>query len=194
MLKDEFSFVEHEEWFKVFITELKISYGNRVSFMDAISFAIHNVDILFRKTCFSIGEYDEHEWLICTSNIHKNSRLCRISNGFGRRYVPSNRKFNPIFHEKKYKSEYNLAVYSYNYLIFHNEIKIMLTTPMSDYTRYSDDNSVNRLDKLFVTCLRLVDHKPVNRFCRTEKNEIQINIILDAYKQYNESIKNDIIQ
>lgn len=191
---DEFSFVENEDWFKLFINELKRVYGNNVSFKDALEFAIHNVDILFRKTCFNIGEYDDHDWLICTSNIYKNSRLCRISYGFGGRRVPSNKKFNPIFHDKKYKKEINLASYSYSYLTFHNEIKIMLTTPMSDYTRYSDDNSINRLDKLFITCLRLADQKPVNQFCKTDKNGIQINIILDAYRQYNESIKSSTIQ
>jgi len=191
-MNDEFSFVENKEWLQEFLISLKSSYGNNVTFNDAIEYAISNIDILFRNNCLNFGSYDPHEWLICTSEIHKKSRLCRISNGFNNKHVPSSRKFNPLFHEPQYENELKLAYHSYEYLTYHNDIKIMLTTPMSDYTRYSNDNSINRLDRIFIMCLRYNDINSKNRTNHHTYNILPISSILNAYEKYSAEIVNNI--
>lgn len=163
---DEFSFVKNEEWLKPFLTKLKEYYSNnidKVNTQQATEFAINNMNSIFRTRCCLFHLTSASQWKECVSKEYQSKSEetnqfdngnYRRSKGFGNRYVPYMKKFNPIFYEEKYKDVILLAEYSYKYLYFCKEIEIILTTPLSDYTRFN--SYANKRDKMFLMNFRFI--------------------------------------
>ena len=154
----------------------KIFTNTKISFQDAIEFAIHNLNTIFRKDCFTILN-EKHSWINCLNidNYGKDT-MCRVSRGFGNRLVPIGKKFNPIFHNIQYRNVVALANHSYSYLRYCVEIETILKTPSSDYTRFSINNEVdeNMLNRFFITNLRNIQ--------KTNKNQGPFDDILATYE------------
>jgi hypothetical protein len=159
---EEFSFVKNEEWLKPFLTKLKEHNKNKIvqlTFQDAINFAIYNVDSVFRRCCCLVPLTSNTMWKACVAKENQNQSIdinCRISKGFGNRYVPYMKKFNPKFRQEKYKDVLLLAEQSYKYLYYCNELETILTTPMSDYTRFCTHTDTNMLDDIFILNFRFI--------------------------------------
>jgi hypothetical protein len=180
----EFGFVENSYWLKPFIIQFKNHYtkincvdsdgelvaneqlifvDSLLSFQDATEFAIQNVDAVFRESCLSMF-WEKYSWLECIGNGNQHiTERCRISTGFGNRYVPNHKRFNPIFYDKKYENIVILAKQSYNYLCYCKEIETILKTPSSDYTRFSVECYTNILNRFFMTNLREIQKKDTKR-------------------------------
>tara|TARA_B110000037_G_scaffold20930_1_gene22860 strand:+ start:10792 stop:11496 length:705 start_codon:yes stop_codon:yes gene_type:complete len=154
----------------------KIFTNTKISFQDAIEFAIHNLNTIFRKDCFTILN-EKHSWINCLNidNYGKDT-MCRVSRGFGNRLVPIGKKFNPIFHNIQYSNVVALANHSYSYLRYCVEIETILKTPSSDYTRFSINNEVdeNMLNRFFIMNLRNIQ--------KTNKNQGPFDDILATYE------------
>ena len=154
----------------------KIFTNTKISFQDATEFAIHNLNTIFRKDCFTILN-EKHSWINCLNidNYGKDT-MCRVSRGFGNRLVPIGKKFNPIFHNIQYSNVVALANHSYSYLRYCVEIETILKTPSSDYTRFSINNEVdeNMLNRFFITNLRNIQ--------KTNKNQGPFDDILATYE------------
>jgi len=164
---DEFSFVKNEEWLKPFLTKLKEYYSDNTTTLttqEATDFAISNVNSVFRTRCCLFHLTSDSQWKECVLKEYQskydptdkfdNNGNYRRSKGFGNRYVPYMKKFNPKFYEEKYKDVLLLAEYGYNYLYFCTEIETILTTPLSDYTRFN--SYTNKLDKMFLMNFRFI--------------------------------------
>jgi hypothetical protein len=183
---DEFSFVKNEEWLKPFLTKLKEYYSDntdRLTTQEATDFAISNVNSVFRKRCCLFHLTVASQWKECVSKEYQSkydktekfdNGNYRRSKGFGNRYVPNMKKFNPKFYEEKYKDVLLLAEYSYNYLYFSIEIETILTTPLSDYTRFN--RYVNKPDKMFLLNFR---------FIHPQYNANYIDAVLTTYNLKN---------
>ena len=187
----EFGFVENSRWLKPFIIQLKEYYAKisdtnstsdnldtnektiftdtTLTFNDANEFAINNIDIVFKEDCFTLFR-NKYSWTECIErgNQHKSER-CRMSRGFGNRYVPNHKKFNPLFHDKKYENVLLLAKQSYYYLYYRNEIEIILKTPSSDYTRFSVECYKNVLNRFFMMNLRDIQKNDTNKMSPFEQ-------------------------
>lgn len=198
----EFGFVENSKWLKPFIIQLKEHYAKistmnsandnlatdeqtiftntKLTFNDANEFAIQNIDAIFKEDCFTLFR-NKYSWTECIEkgNQHKRER-CRVSRGFGNRYVPNHKRFNPTFHDEKYEDIVSLAKYSYNYLYYRNEIETILKTPSSDYTRYSLSCYTNVLNRFFMLNLRHVQKidtnqiSPFEQILETYDSKVQI--------------------
>jgi hypothetical protein len=159
---EEFSFVKNEEWLKPFLTKLKehnMDNLQPLTFQDAIDFAIYNVDTVFRSCSCLLPSTSNTMWKACVAKEYQNENIdinCRISKGFGNRYVPYMKKFNPKFRQEKYKDVLLIAEQSYKYLYYRNEIETILTTPMSDYTRFCTHTETNMLDGIFILNFRFI--------------------------------------
>ena len=154
---------------------LRIFTYTRISYEDAIEFAIYNLNKVFRNTC-SMLLVDKPSWKDCIPKETRlmNEYMCRISTGFGNRVVPTTKKFNPIFHQEKHKNDVLLAEYSYKYLYHHREIEEIINTPISDYTRYLVESNVNLLDKIFMANLRYIQS--------IHNNDNYVESLLSTYK------------
>ena len=152
--------------------------NTKITFQDAIEFAIHNLNTIFRNDCFTIL-HEKHSWINCLNidNYGKDT-MCRVSRGFGNRLVPIGKKFNPIFHDIQYNNVVALANYSYRYLCYSVKIETILKTPSSDYTRFSinNDNDVdeNTFNRLFIMNLRNIQ--------KTNKTQGPFDDILATYE------------
>lgn len=158
------------------IGDSNIFTNTKITFQDAIEFAIHNLNTIFRKDCFTILN-ENHSWINCLNidNYGKDT-MCRVSRGFGNRFVPIDKKFNPIFHDIQYSNVVALANHSYSYLRYCVEIETILKTPSSDYTRFSINNDVdeNTFNRLFIMNLRNIQ--------KTNKNQGPFDDILATYE------------
>lgn len=144
-----------------------------LSFQDANEFATHNLNSIFKNTCFNTW-LEKHSWIECLDcNSIDPDKLCRISRGFGNRYVPISKKFNPLFHNTDYSDMITLAEQSYNYLRNRVKIETILKTPSSDYTRFSNDTDENIFNRFFMMNLR--------NFQKTDKNKGPFEHILSTY-------------
>ena len=155
----------------------KIFTNTKISFQDANEFAIHNLNTIFRKDCFTILN-ENHSWINCLNidNYGKDT-MCRVSRGFGNRLVPIDKKFNPIFHDIQYSNVVALANYSYKYLRYCAEIETILKTPSSDYTRFSiinNEDDENMFNRLFILNLRNIQ--------KTNKTQGPFDDILATYE------------
>lgn len=197
----EFKFIENCGWLKPFLIQIKAHYHRQstdndqivtdsmpeerqesiiftnttITFQDAIDFASYNINAIFRNRCVTISPISD-SWPDCIekdNNQFKNIR-CRTSMGFGNRYVPITKKFNPLFYSEKYKETVLLAEYSYNYLYYRTEIEILLKTPLSDYTRFNNNTNENILNRIFMTNLRKIQSS-------TTVYQGPFDHILDAY-------------
>lgn len=199
----EFGFVENCSWLKTFVISLKEHYtklstinmsntedmtsledtiftDTMLTFQDATDFAVHNLDALFKEDCLAIF-YDKYNWTECIEkgNQYKHVR-CRRSSGFGNRYVPRTKKFNPLFHDKEYSEVLLLAKNSYQYLYYRNEIEIILKTPSSDYTRFSIESYTNVLNRFFMLNLRNIQKNdeqklgPFDQILETYNSKVNI--------------------
>ena len=142
--------------------ELNIFRNSCITFEDANEYAIYNLDKIFKNDCFTWFYCNHYSWLECVEKGNEMARIkCRNSCGFDNRSVPITKKFNPIFNDKKYREEYILAIYSYNYLYYRMEIDTILKTPLSDYTRFNSATEKNVLNRFFMTNLRLTQERSV---------------------------------
>ena len=152
---------------KPFLTKLKEYYSDNTTTLttqEATDFAISNVNSVFRTRCCLFHLTSDSQWKECVLKEYQskydptdkfdNNGNYRRSKGFGNRYVPYMKKFNPKFYEEKYKDVLLLAEYGYNYLYFCTEIETILTTPLSDYTRFN--SYTNKLDKMFLMNFRFI--------------------------------------
>ena len=164
----EFSFIQNQPWLEYFLISFKeyhnIKNTDLPTYDDVINYAINNLNKIFINKWYSLA-FSIH-WIECIKSNHKIEG-CRKSIGFGSRYVPNIKKFNPEFKDDKHKNTVLLAEYSYYYLYNHNEIEILLRTPSSDYTRY---NIYDIIDNDFITNLRV-----------GQKNQNNIDAILSTY-------------
>jgi hypothetical protein len=164
---------------KADIADSIIFTNTPLSFDDATEFAIHNLNSIFRNDCFTIFN-EKHSWVNCLDNKNYNTKtMGRISRGFGKRYVPIGKKFNPKFHNTKYHDMITLAEYSYNYLVHRNEIDMILKTPSSDYTRFGIDNNENIFNRFFILNLRHIQKinntkGPFEHILSTYNSKVQI--------------------
>ena len=183
---EEFSFVKNEEWLKPFLTKLKEHNKDKsvqLTFQDAINFAIYNVDVVFRSCCCLLPSTSNTMWKVCVAKEYQNQNIdtnCRISKGFGNRYVPYMKKFNPKFREEKYKEVLLIAEQSYKYLYYCNELETILTTPMSDYTRFCTRTDTNMLDDIFILNFR---------FIQTQYGHSSVEAILLTYNLNNHGLQ-----
>ena len=168
---DDFNFVENKGWLKPYLIALNNSYSEDhiVTAADSESFAINSVDKVFRAKGLSTKPFWKYreDWIYC-SNIdsRESDSNCRISPGFENRQVPSCRKFNPKFNnlkpltDNKLKDQLLLAKQSYDYIKYMREIDIMLRTPSSDYTRFSNEgDELAGKNKRFMMKLRGIQRK-----------------------------------
>ncbi len=168
---DDFNFVENKGWLKPYLIALNNSYSEDhvVTVEDSESFAINSVDKVFRAKGLSTKPFWKYreDWIYC-SNIDSREfdSNCRISPGFENRQVPSCRKFNPKFNnlkpltDNKLKDQLLLAKQSYDYIRNMREIDIMLRTPSSDYTRFSNEgDELAGKNKRFMMKLRGIQRK-----------------------------------
>ena len=184
----EFSFVKNEVWLKPFLTKLKEYDPDKtvtITTQYAIDFAVSNLNSIFRTRCCLFHLTSSSQWKESVSKEYQtkcemsekfDNGSYRKSKGFGNRYVPYMKKFNPIFSEEKYKDVVLLAEYSYNYLYFCKEIETILTTPLSDYTRFNNNDTKNKMDKMFLLNLR---------FIHPEYNDNYIDALLTTYNLKN---------
>lgn len=199
----EFSFVENESWLRSFLQQAIVYYqytNTNITFQDVTDFAVNNVKYIFRNRC-SFDLCNNDKWVRCVSKEDQNKSNSRISSGFEKRckttigiedrYVPNSKKFNPLFNDEKYNDVVLLAEYSYNYLYYHTYIETLLTTPLSDYTRFNDETKLNVLNRLYMINLREIQRSS-NLTCPDERSNllnrsicIQINDILDTYEVTN---------
>ena len=154
---DDFSFVENKNWLKPFLVQLiqQSSQNTNITWGEATMFAIRRADLVLRPTISSSivnlnesGSYIDN-WYDCP-NRKSASDDCRLSVGFGNKWVPNVRKFNPKYNDPKHKQVLKLARDSYNFLEYHQKIKELIDTPSSDYTRFSEDKE----DNAFIVKLR----------------------------------------
>lgn len=184
LFDDSDSSTNHENEDTNLTSDNAIFTNTSLSFDDANEFAIRNLDSIFKNDCFTLF-YDNYTWIECldyyNNNINNNTNnnnyhydtKCRISQGFGNRYVPIGKKFNPRFNDIKYNNTVKMAEYSYNYLIHRINIETILRTPSSDYTRFSIDNSENVFNRFFMLNLRSIQ--------KTEQNKGPFDHILSTY-------------
>ncbi len=182
--KDDFNFVENERWLKPFLVELNNYFdtSHTITYMETQDFAIRSVDKVFRPKGFVTTPAWEYraDWIECPGkeSIKFNSN-CRDSPGFGNRQVPSSRKFNPKYNNLKVgdirlKNELKLAKESYNYIKSMRAIDIMLKTPSSDYTRFSNDEDESAVkNKKFMIDLRGIQS--------SQRKEDPYRALLEAY-------------
>jgi len=200
---NEFGFVENCHWLKTFIISLKKHYtklstikgtniednssledtiftDTTLTFQDATDFAVQNLNTVFKEDCLAIF-CDKYTWTECIEkgNQYKHVR-CRRSSGFGNKYVPNTKKFNPLFHGKEYSDILLLAKNSYRYLYYRTEIEIILKTPSSDYTRFSIECYTNVLNRFFMLNLRNIQKNgerklgPFDQILETYNSEVNI--------------------
>lgn len=181
----EFNFIENCGWLHPFLIQIKKQYPRQsiddetidqivtdtmseehqesiiftnttLTFQDAIDFASYNINAVFRNKCVTMS-HSTYSWSDCLEKCNQFKYIrCRTSRGFGNRYVPFTKKFNPLFYNEKYKEVVLLAEYSYHYLYYHTEIEALLKTPLSDYTRFNDNTNENVLNRIFMTNLRKI--------------------------------------
>ena len=199
----EFGFVENCNWLKTFIISLKKHYtklstikrtniednssledtiftDTTLTFQDATDFAVQNLNAVFKEDCLAIF-YDKYTWTECIEkgNQYKHVR-CRRSSGFGNKYVPNTKKFNPLFHDKEYSDILLLAKNSYRYLYYRSEIEIILKTPSSDYSRFSIECYTNVLNRFFMLNLRNIQKNgegklgPFDQILETYNSKVNI--------------------
>lgn len=131
-----------------------------ITFHDANRYAIYNLDKVFKKSCFTSFYCNDYSWLDCVEKGNMSNNIkCRVSSGFDNRMVPITKIFNTMYRESKYREEYLIAIYSYNYLYYRHEIETMLKTPSSDYTRFNHVTEKNILNKFFMTNLRITQQR-----------------------------------
>ena len=155
---EDFSFVEGKYWLKPFLTALveESPQNTPITWDDAEMFAIRKADLVLRPTVTSsivtkdnkLSSYID-KWYVCPVR-QSTSDDCRLSEGFGNKWVPNVRKFDPKYREPKYKQFLKLAKESYMFLEYYQKIKEILNTPSSDYTRFSRDEE----DRSFIIKLR----------------------------------------
>ena len=90
------------------------------------------------------------------------------------------KKFNPKFREEKYKEVLLIAEQSYNYLYYCNELETVLTTPLSDYTRFCTRTDTNMLDDIFILNFR---------FIQTQYGHSSVEAILLTYNLNNHGLQ-----
>ena len=175
--KKDFSFEKNKNWLKPFLVALiqQSIHDTNITWNDARSFAIRRVDLVFRPTIAasmftSIDEEISYidNWNVCPSLTPTNSN-CRLSKGFGNNLVPNVKKFDPKYKESKYKNTLKLARESYNFLKYSQQIKEIIDTPSSDYTRFSRDSEVE--SEKFIIKLRT----------NTDLQKNPLKVILDTY-------------
>tara|TARA_B100001059_G_C17806249_1_gene569318 strand:+ start:145 stop:867 length:723 start_codon:yes stop_codon:yes gene_type:complete len=163
----EFNFVDNKYWLLPFLISIDREYDKNkiISYKDTESFAITNVDRVFRPRGIFTKSYNQYysDWSEC-SRVY-NIKLydnCRKSPGFENKYVPDSRKFNPKYKKIinfRLKYELQLAKDSYNYLECIKAIDTMLKTPSSDYVRFSIDYNTSDIEnKIFMINLRNIQN------------------------------------
>ena len=169
---DEFNFVDNKYWLLPFLISIDKFFDKNkiISYKDTESYAIHNVDRVFRQKGICTKLYNQYysDWIECTRIYSKKLYYnCRESPGFENRYVPKSRKFNPKYNKLinfRLKNELQLAKESYNYLEYIKDIDILLRTPSSDYARFSNYyNTSDIQNKMFIISLRNIQNTQLNK-------------------------------
>ena len=175
--KKDFSFEKNKNWLKPFLVALiqQSIHDTNITWNDARSFAIRRVNLVFRPTIaasmFTLTDEESSyidKWNVCSSLTPTNSN-CRLSKGFGNNWVPNVKKFDPKYKESQYKNTLKLARESYNFLKYYQQIKEIVDTPSSDYTRFSRDSEVE--SEKFIIKLRT----------NTDLQTNPLKVILDTY-------------
>ena len=185
---DEFNFADNKHWLIPFLIALNRNFDKThiITYNDVEIFAIKNVDKVFRPKGIFTKSYNKYyyDWMVCSRlpNI-KLYDNCRKSPGFENKHVPSSRKFNPKYKNIKLKYELQLAKESYNYLEYIKEIDLILRTPSSDYTRFSNEDQTAAKNKNFIIKLRDIQLK------KSVKDPYEA--VLKAYDYYDKFIHTD---
>lgn len=168
---EDFKFVENEYWLKPFLISYKKYHSNNLSLSNVVNYAIICINNIFRNTTMSMSSQSytiNNEWYNCIANNEEfKKNYCRISKGFDNKWVPRSKKLNPD--AIKNKDRVKLANEGYNFIENYSSINQILTTPMSDYTRFSTDS--NNEERFFIQKLR--------QNLKTSDNEI--DAILKTY-------------
>ena len=169
--KQDINFEENRLWLVPLLASVNKMKKNG-NLNDVIEYATKNVDRVFRDNTIIGSNYDEynHIWKYCAS-FPSNLEICRKSKGFGNLSVPKQRKYNPEYSDNLFKQkDLDLAYESYLFLEYVDNIKEVLKTPRSDYTRISRE---------FLEKVRTYEDKG---------DKSQISVLLKAY-DYQEPVQ-----